>query len=57
MLGPANSICADPGSDILDRLAQLVNKSLVVVERGLDTEVRYTMLETIPVYREPAAQG
>ena len=46
-LEAANSVCADPGSDILDTLAQLVNKSLVVVERGPDTEVRYTMLETI----------
>ena len=46
-LDAANSICADPGSDILDILAQLVNKSLVVVERQLNTEVRYAMLETI----------
>ena len=46
-LEAGTSICADHGSDILDTLAQLVNKSLVVVERQPDTEVRYTMLETI----------
>jgi predicted ATPase/DNA-binding XRE family transcriptional regulator len=46
-LDAANSVCADPDSDVLDTLAQLVNKSLVVIERGPDTEVRYSMLETI----------
>ena len=38
------------GTDALDLLAGLVNKSLVVVERGVDGEVRYRMLETIREY-------
>jgi tetratricopeptide (TPR) repeat protein len=38
------------GSDVLDLLAQLVNKSLVVVEVQPDGEVRYRMLETIREY-------
>jgi predicted ATPase/transcriptional regulator with XRE-family HTH domain len=46
-LESANFVCGESGSDILDPLAQLVNKSLVIVERQPDTEVHYTMLETI----------
>jgi predicted ATPase/transcriptional regulator with XRE-family HTH domain len=46
----ANSICTADRNDVLDLLAGLVNKSLVVVERGLDGEVRYRMLETIREY-------
>jgi non-specific serine/threonine protein kinase len=38
------------GPDILGLFAQLVNKSLIVVERGADDEVRYRMLETIREY-------
>jgi len=37
-------------SDILDLLTQLVNKSLVVVEREPNQEVRYRLLETIRQY-------
>lgn len=46
-LESANFVCGEGGGDILDLLAQLVNKSLVVVERQPDTDVHYTMLETI----------
>lgn len=46
-LESANSVCGEGARDILDLLAQLVNKSLVVVERQPDTDVHYTMLETI----------
>jgi predicted ATPase/class 3 adenylate cyclase len=43
----AEAVC--PGQDMLDALAQLVNKSLVVVNEHGD-EVRYHMLETIRQY-------
>lgn len=46
-LEAANQVCADVNQDVLDRLSQLVNKSFVVVEGLMDTEVRYRMLETI----------
>jgi predicted ATPase/DNA-binding XRE family transcriptional regulator len=46
-LESANLVSADQGNDILDLLAQLVNKSLVVVDVQPDSEVRYRMLETI----------
>jgi predicted ATPase len=36
--------------EVLDLLTQLVNKSLVVVERELDQEGRYRLLETIRQY-------
>ncbi|MCB0256657.1 MAG: AAA family ATPase [Anaerolineae bacterium] len=36
--------------DVLDLLEQLINKSLVVVERFPDGDVRYTMLESIRQY-------
>lgn len=49
-LEAANSVCGDDSNDVLDLLAGLVNKSLVVVERGSDGEVRYRMLETIREY-------
>jgi predicted ATPase len=37
-------------AEVLELLAQLVNKSLVVVERPLGAEARYTLLETIRQY-------
>jgi len=44
--GPA-PLCKD---DVLDLLTQLVNKSLVVVERERGPEARYQLLETIRQY-------
>lgn len=49
-LESANAVCAENGRDVLDLLAQLVNKSLVVVEREPEAEARYRMLETIREY-------
>jgi predicted ATPase/DNA-binding XRE family transcriptional regulator len=49
-LDAANAVCGENGTDIFDLLTQLVNKSLVVVEREPDAEARYTMLETIREY-------
>jgi predicted ATPase/transcriptional regulator with XRE-family HTH domain len=49
-LDSANFVCPDDTNDVLDLLAGLVNKSMVVVERGADGEVRYRMLETIREY-------
>ncbi len=49
-LGAAESVCAFDGLEeweILDGLAALVNKSLVVTDSSTGTEVRYRMLETI----------
>ena len=46
-LESANAVCGANGKDMLDILAQLVNKSLVMVEREPDAEARYTMLQTI----------
>jgi non-specific serine/threonine protein kinase len=49
-LEAANAVCGENGPDVFDLLAQLVNKSLVVVEREPDAEARYRMLETIREY-------
>ena len=46
-LESANAVCGENGRDVLDVLAQLVNKSLAIVEREPDAEARYTMLQTI----------
>jgi len=46
-LESANAVCGENGTDTLDLLAQLVNKSLILVEREPNTEARFTMLETI----------
>ncbi|HET9533516.1 MAG TPA: tetratricopeptide repeat protein, partial [Blastocatellia bacterium] len=47
-----------PPEDILDLLTQLVNKSLVIAERGQGLETRYDMLETIRQYaREKSWQS
>jgi non-specific serine/threonine protein kinase len=56
-LDAATSVCAEPGHDALDPLAQLVNRSLVVVERQPDAEVRYTMLETIREFAREQLQA
>jgi non-specific serine/threonine protein kinase len=49
-LDSANFVCADDMNDVLDLLAGLVNKSLVVVETEPDGKVRYIMLETLREY-------
>ena len=49
-LEAANFVGANDGHDVLDPLAQLINKSLVVTERQPDAEIRYNMLETIREY-------
>ncbi len=49
----AQAVCSDSQRDefdVLDQLEQLINKSLVVVERFPDGDVRYTMLESIRQY-------
>ena len=53
----AEAVCGDggaggtlQGSDVLELLTQLVNKSLVVVEREAGRAARYRMLETIREY-------
>ena len=49
----AERVCADddlPEPDVLDRLADLVDKSLVAVAGEVGGEVRYRMLETIRQY-------
>jgi len=52
-LEAAEQVCADDnvdGYEVLDRLAQLVNKSLLVVDAEDGAETRYHMLETIRQY-------
>jgi predicted ATPase len=53
-LEAAEAVASDPSSvpveDILDLLAQLVNKSLVIVEWQPGREARYTMLQTIHMF-------
>jgi predicted ATPase/class 3 adenylate cyclase len=55
-LEAAEAVCAQVGQDailpydVLDLLAQLVNKSLVMAERGQSEESRYFLLETIRQY-------
>ncbi len=52
-LEAAEAVCAGPqvgSSEILDLLASLVNKSLVMVEHGHYQEARYRLLETIRQY-------
>ncbi len=56
-LETAEAVCGDevedgtlPPSDVLELLTQLVNKSLVVVEREAGRAARYRMLETIREY-------
>jgi predicted ATPase len=58
-LEPAEAVCGDPKPapasaiarlDVLELLSQLVNKSLVVVERQPGEVTRYRLLETIRQY-------
>jgi predicted ATPase/class 3 adenylate cyclase len=52
-LEAAEAVCAGDGLDhdeVLDVLAQLVNKSLVVADREQGQETRYRLLETIRQY-------
>jgi len=60
-LEAAEAVCSSPmsrlgrgaggeGLDVLDLLTQLVNKSLVVVEREQGAEARYRLLETVRQY-------
>jgi predicted ATPase/DNA-binding SARP family transcriptional activator len=52
-LEAAEAVCAGDGvetSDVLDLLAQLGNKSLVVIDREPGQEARYRLLETIRQY-------
>jgi predicted ATPase/class 3 adenylate cyclase len=44
----AEAVC--PGFEVLDLMAQLINKSLVAVEESTDGTMRYRMLETIRQY-------
>jgi predicted ATPase/DNA-binding CsgD family transcriptional regulator len=50
-LDAAQAICGEDGSDVLDLLASLVNKSLVEAEEVLGRE-RYRLLETIRQYAQ-----
>ncbi len=62
-LEAAEAVCAGDGLDhdeVLDVLAQLVNKSLVVTDREQGQETRYRLLETIRQYaleRLAASEG
>jgi predicted ATPase/class 3 adenylate cyclase len=52
-LEAAETVCQGPGIDdynVLDPLAQLVNKSLVVVDADDKAETRYRLLETVRQY-------
>jgi tetratricopeptide (TPR) repeat protein len=52
-LEAAETVCADEaiGKDaVLDLLTELLNKSIVIAEHGLGSEIRYQMLETIREY-------
>ncbi|MGN9838424.1 BTAD domain-containing putative transcriptional regulator [Nonomuraea sp. H19] len=48
-LEAAESVCADPGLDVLDLLARLVDRSLVVVADS-PAGVRYRLLESVSAY-------
>ncbi|MEU5860909.1 BTAD domain-containing putative transcriptional regulator [Nonomuraea sp. NPDC047529] len=48
-LESAEAVCAEPGLDVLDLLARLVDRSLVVVAEGT-TGVRYRLLESVSEY-------
>ena len=52
-LAAAKAVCADaalPEDHLLDLLEGLVNKSLVLVQRGPGRELRYRLLETVRQY-------
>ncbi|WP_067175440.1 BTAD domain-containing putative transcriptional regulator, partial [Microtetraspora niveoalba] len=48
-LDAAEAVCAEPGIDVLDALARLVDRSLVVVVDG-PSGVRYRLLESVAAY-------
>ncbi|MFI7466242.1 BTAD domain-containing putative transcriptional regulator [Nonomuraea sp. NPDC049646] len=48
-LEAAESVCAEPGVDVLDVLARLVDRSLVAVARG-PLGTRYRLLESVTAY-------
>ncbi|MFI7421838.1 BTAD domain-containing putative transcriptional regulator [Nonomuraea sp. NPDC049684] len=48
-LEAAEAVCAEPGVDVLDVLARLVDRSLVAVARG-PLETRYRLLESVTAY-------
>ncbi|WP_066951241.1 ATP-binding protein, partial [Microtetraspora fusca] len=50
-LEAAEAVCAEPGIDVLDVLARLVDRSLVVVADG-PSGVRYRLLESVAAYCE-----
>ncbi len=57
-LDAVEAVCAGdgvPADQVLDLLAQLVDKSLVVTETVMDGDVRYRLLETIRQYADEAA--
>ncbi|MET7338376.1 BTAD domain-containing putative transcriptional regulator [Nonomuraea sp. NPDC005650] len=49
-LEAAEEVSADPGVDVLDVLARLVDRSLVVRVRGHGDEPRYRLLESVSAY-------
>ncbi|MGW6496016.1 BTAD domain-containing putative transcriptional regulator [Nonomuraea angiospora] len=49
-LEAAEEVSADPGVDVLDALARLVDRSLVVRVRAPGTEPRYRLLESVAAY-------
>ncbi|MFI7128386.1 BTAD domain-containing putative transcriptional regulator [Nonomuraea sp. NPDC050153] len=49
-LEAAEEVSADPGVDVLDVLARLVDRSLVVRVRGHGAEPRYRLLESVSAY-------
>jgi predicted ATPase/DNA-binding SARP family transcriptional activator len=52
-LAAAGEVCSFDGLDefdVIEGLAQLVNKSLIMMETGVDGSIRYSMLETIRQY-------
>ncbi|MCC6617511.1 MAG: adenylate/guanylate cyclase domain-containing protein [Chloroflexi bacterium] len=48
-------VCAEGGADVIDRLASLVEKSLVQQREGVGGEPRFVMLETIREYAQERA--
>ncbi|GAA0957328.1 BTAD domain-containing putative transcriptional regulator [Actinocorallia libanotica] len=49
-LEAAEEVCAEDGLDVLDLLARLVDRSLVVRVEGADGGLRYRLLESVKAY-------
>lgn len=49
-LEAAEEVCAEPGVDVLDTMARLVDRSLVVVAAGTGHGPRYRLLESVAAY-------